>query len=135
MKYVCLGYIKPGTFEGMSEDQRNAVLDECFEHNEHLRASGHLVGGLALQPAETALTVSWQNGKVVTTDGPYAETKEYLGGISILEARDLNHAIQLVSQLPGLKYAGLGPIEIRPAADLNELEAASEQRRRQHTAR
>ena len=63
-----------------------------------------------------------------------AETKEQLGGISILEARDLNHAMQLISQLPGFKY-GLGPIEIRPAADLNELIKASEQRRRKNTAR
>jgi hypothetical protein len=70
----------------------------------------------------------------VTTDGPYAETKEQLGGIQILEARDLNHAIQLVSQLPGFNY-GLGPIEIRPAADLNEMMNESEQRRRRDTAR
>lgn len=134
MKYICLGYIEPGTFEGMTEDERRAVLDECFEHNDHLRANGHVVGELSLQPAETALTVYWKNGKVATTDGPYAETKEQLGGILILEARDLNHAIQLVSLLPGFKY-GLGPIEIRPAANLNEMLAASEQRRRQKTAR
>jgi hypothetical protein len=80
------------------------------------------------------LTLYWKNGKVATTDDPYAETKEQLGGISILEARDLNHAIQLVSELPGFTYR-LGPIEIRPAADLNEMLKASEQRRRQHTAR
>ena len=134
MKYICLGYIKPGTFEDMTEDEQHAVLDECFEHNDHLRANGHIVGELALQPPETALTLSWKNGKVATTDGPYAETKEQLGGILILEARDLNHAIQLVSQLPGFKH-GLGPIELRPAEDLNQLTKASEQRRRQHTAR
>jgi hypothetical protein len=133
MKYICLGYIKPGTFEGMTEDERNAVLDECFEHNDHLRANGHVVGELSLQPPETALTLYWKNGKVATTDGPYAETREQLGGILILEARDINHAIRLVSQLPGFKY-GLGPIEIRPAADLNEMLKASEQRRRQATA-
>ena len=80
------------------------------------------------------MTLYWKNGKVATTDGPYAETKEQLGGILILEARDLNHAVQLISQLPGFKY-GLGPIEIRPAADLNELMKASEQRRRPNTAR
>ena len=134
MKYICLGYIKPGTFEGMTEDERNAVFDECFEHNDHLRANGHIVDELALQPPETALTLHWKNGQVATTDGPYAETKEQLGGLTILEARDLNHAIQLVSELPGFKY-GLGPIEIRPAADLNELIKASEQRRRQSAAR
>jgi hypothetical protein len=72
--------------------------------------------------------------QIATTDGPYAETKEQLGGLSILEARDLNHAIQLVSELPGFKY-GLGPIEIRPAADLNEMLKASKQRRRQNIVR
>lgn len=80
------------------------------------------------------MTLYWKNGKVATTDGPYAETKEQLGGLTIIEARDLNHAIQLISQLPGFKY-GLGPIEIRPAADLNEMLKASEQRRRNTTAR
>jgi hypothetical protein len=134
MKYICLGYIKPGTFEGMTEDERHAVLDECLAHCDHLRANGHVVGELPLQPPETAVTLSWRNGKVATTDGPYVETKEQLGGILILEARDLNHAIQLISQLPGFKY-GLGPIEIRPVADLNEMMKASEQRRRQTTAR
>ena len=73
-----------------------------------------------------------KNGKVATTDGPYAETKEQLGGIQILEARDLNHAIQLVSQLPGFKF-GLGPIEIRPVADISEIIEESEQRRRKDT--
>ncbi|HZZ40407.1 MAG TPA: YciI family protein [Acidobacteriaceae bacterium] len=129
VKYICLGYIEPGKFEGMTEDERNAVLDECFEHNDHLRANGHLVAEMALQPPETALTLCWKNGKVATTDGPYAETKEQLGGIQILEARDLNHAVQLVSRLPGFKYE-LGPIEIRPAADLNEMMKKSELRRR-----
>ena len=133
MKYICLGYVAPGKFEGMTEDERHATFDECFEYNDLLRANGHLVAEVPLQPPETALTLYWKNGKVATTDGPYAETKEQLGGIFILEARDLNHAIQLVSELPGFKY-GLGPIEIRPAADLNEMLKASEQRRRQHTA-
>jgi hypothetical protein len=129
MKYICLGYIKPGTFEDMKEDERNSVFDECFGHNDHLRANGQLIGELALQPPETAVTLYWKNGKVATSDGPYAETKEQLGSLLVLEARDLNHAIQLVSELPGFKY-GLGPLEIRPAADLNEMLKASEQRRR-----
>jgi hypothetical protein len=128
MKYICLGFIEPGKFEGMTGDERHAVLDECFEHNDHLRANGHLVAELPLQPPETAVTLYWENANVATTDGPYVETKEQLGGIQILEARDLNHAIQLVSQLPGFKY-GLGPIEIRPIADLSGMVTASEQRR------
>ncbi|MGA7925529.1 MAG: YciI family protein [Candidatus Sulfotelmatobacter sp.] len=133
MKYICLGYIDPGKFEGMTQDERQATLDECFEYNDHLRANGHLVAELPLQPPETAVTLYWKNGKVAMTDGPYAETKEQVGGIQILEARDLNHAIQLISQQPGFKN-GLGPIEIRPVADLNEMMKASEQRRRKDTS-
>jgi hypothetical protein len=129
MKYVCLGYLEPGKFEGMSESERNAVLDECFSYNDELRKNGHLIAEEALQPASTAVIVDWKNGKVAVTDGPYAETKEQLGGLQVIEARDLNHAIQLISQSPGLTL-GCGFIEIRPAADLVELMKASEQRRR-----
>ena len=135
MKYICLGYIEPGQFEGMTEDERHATFDECFEYNDHLRANGHLVAEVPLQPPETALTLYWKNGKVATTDGPYAETKEQLGGILILEARDLNHAIQLMSEHPGgMKYE-LGPNEIRPVMDLSEIIKESEQRRRKDTSR
>lgn len=128
MRYLCLGYIAPEKFEGMIEDELHAMLDECFDYNDHLRANGHIVAEVPLQPVETAVTLYWENGKVATTDGPYAETKEHLGCLHILEARDLNHAIQLVSQLPGFKY-GLGPVEIRPVADISELMNESEQRR------
>src|ERR1700730_3969063 len=100
MKYICLGYIEPGKFEGMTEDERHAVLDECFEHNDHLRVDGHLVAEVPLQPPETAVTLRRKNGKVTTTDGPYAETKELVGGIQILETRDLNHAISLSYSYP-----------------------------------
>ena len=129
-----LGIHRAGKIRRDDEDERHAVLDECFEHNDHLRANGHLVAEVPLQPPETAVTLHWKNGKVATTDGPYAETKEQLGGIQILEARDLNHAIQLVSQQPGFKY-GLGPIEIRPIVDLTEIIKESEQRRRKETSR
>ena len=135
MKYICLGYLEPGKFEGMTDAERQATFDDCFEYNDHLRTNGHLVAEIALQPTETALTLSWKNGKVTATDGPYAETKEHLGGIQILEARDLNHAVQLVSQLPGFRY-GLGPVEIRRVADLNKIIKESEQRRgRKDTSR
>ena len=133
MKYICLGYYDKGKFDAMTESERNAMFDACFDYDDHLRANGHVAGGEALQPAETALTLSWKNGKVATTDGPYAETKEQLGGIGILEARDMNHAVQLVAQHPSLKYGTVW--EIRPAADMNEIIKASEQRRRQNTAR
>jgi hypothetical protein len=134
MKYICLGYLEAGKIEGMTEDERHAMLDDCFEYNEHLRANGHLVAEVPLQAPGTALTLCWKNDKVATTDGPYAETKEQVGGIQMLEVRDLNHAVQLVSQLPGFRY-GLGPIEIRPVADLTEMIKESERRRRKHTSR
>jgi hypothetical protein len=120
MKYICLGCLEPGKFEAMTEGERRATFDDCFEYNDHLRTNGHLVAELPLQPPETALTLYWKNGKVATTDGPYAETKEQPGGIQILEARNLNRAVQLVSQLPGFKYE-LGPVEIRPVMDLSDI--------------
>ena len=133
MKYICLGYYDKGKFDAMTESERNAMFDACFEYDDHLRANGHSVGGEALQPRETALTLSWKNGKVTTIDGPYAETKEQLGGIGVLEARDMNHAVQLMSQHPALKYGTLW--EIRPVGDMSEIMKASEQRRSQNTAR
>ena len=133
MKYICFGYYDKGKFEGMTAAEQNAMFDTCFDYDDHLRANGHWAGGEALQPAETALTVSWKNGKVVTTDGPYAETKEQIGGIGILEARDINHAIQLMAQHPALKYGTIW--EIRPVGDMSEIRKASEERRGKNTAR
>ena len=129
MKYICLGYYDKGKFEAMTEDERNAMFDACFEYDDHLRANGHWVGGEALQGPETALTLSWKNGNGATTDGPYAETKEQLGGILVLEARDMNHAVQLIGRHPSVTYGNIW--EIRPAGDMNEIIKASEQRRRQ----
>lgn len=126
MKYVCLGYIEPGKFEGMSESERSAFVDGCFTYDDTLRKNGHFAGGEALQSAGNAVTLRFQNGKVMVTDGPYAETKEQLGGILILEANDLNHAIQLMSKHPGVRA---GPFEIRPAADLAGMIRESERRR------
>ena len=134
MKYICLGYIQPGKFENMSESERNTMVDECFTYDDELRKNGYFAAGEALQPANTAMTVYWKNGKVAVTDGPYAETKEQLGGIQVLEARDLNHAIQLISQCPGVKLK-CGAIEIRPAADIDEMMRESERRRRKDTSR
>ena len=131
MKYVCLGYLEPGKFEGMTEDEQHTMLDECFDYNDHLRANGHVVAEIPLQPPETALTLYSKDGKVATTDGPYAETKEQLAGLHLLEARDLNHVIQLISQHPGMKY---GSIEIRPVADVSAMIKENERRRRGHSS-
>ncbi len=132
MKYLCFGYYDKSKFEGMPESERNAMFDACYEYDDHLRASGVWVGGEALQGPETALTLYWKNGKVATTDGPYAETKEQLGGVLVLEARDMNHVAQLISQHPSMKYGNVW--EIRPAGDMSEIEKASLQRRKQVVA-
>jgi hypothetical protein len=126
MKYVCLGYIEPGSFENLSENERNAMMDECFTYDGILRENGHFASGEALQGPNTAVTLRWKRDKVSVTDGPYAETKEQIGGILILEARDLEHAIELMSKHPGVKA---GPFEIRPAADLSGMIRESETRR------
>jgi hypothetical protein len=128
MKYLCFGYYDKSKFEAMTEGERNAFFDTCFTYDDHLRAAGHWAGGEALQPPETALTLSWKNGKVATTDGPYAETKEHLGGVLVLEARDMNHAVQLIGQHPSLKHGNIW--ELRPVGDMSEAIKASEQRRK-----
>ena len=133
MKYICLGYYDKAKFDDLPDEDRNAMFDNCFEYDDHLRANGYWAGGEALQPAETALTLYWKNGKVATTDGPYVETKEQLGGILVLEARDMNQAVQLISQHPALTYGNI--FEIRPVGDMGDIIKASEQRRRQNTVR
>src|SRR5262245_39432489 len=128
MKFVCLGYIEDGKFEGMPQAEQNAMVDECFTYDDQLRRNGHFAGGEALQPPATAATLWFKGGKVSVKDGPYAETKEQIGGILILEARDMQHAIDLMSKHPGVKA---GPFEIRPAADLSGMIGESEGRRAQ----
>ncbi|HUB51631.1 MAG TPA: YciI family protein [Terracidiphilus sp.] len=127
MKYVILGYYDKAKFDGASEAERNAMFDACFEYDEHLRASGVWGSGEAIQGPETALTVSWKNGKVAITDGPYAETKEQLGGVIMLEARDMNHAVEIIAQHPAQIFGNI--FEIRPVGDMSEIAKASEQRR------
>lgn len=126
MKYICLGFIDPSKFAGWSEEERNEKMDQCFTYDDSLRRNGHFIGGEALQPPDTAATLRWTGGKVMVTDGPFSETKEQLGGIMILDARDLNHAIELISKHPGVTF---GPWEIRPAADLADMVSESEARR------
>ena len=119
MKYICLGYIEDGKWDSMTEREQKTMMEECFAYDDELRKGGHFLGGEALQSARRAATLRWQDGKVVVTDGPYAETKEQIGGILLLEAKDLNHAIQLMSKHPGVRLGG--PFEIRPSEEaINE---------------
>ena len=129
MKYICLGYYDKDKFDRMTETERNAMFDACFAYDYHLRANGYWAGGEALQGAETALTLRGTDGRVSTTDGPFTETKEQLGGILVLEARDMNHAVQLMSQHPAVMHFG-NTFEIRPVADMNPMISESEKRRK-----
>jgi hypothetical protein len=127
MKFICLSYLDEKKWERMSESERNAFFDAYFAYDEVLRANGHYAGGQGLQNSRTAATVRIKKGKVSVTDGPFIETKEQLGGILTLEARDMAQAIELMSKHPGVRAAGF---EIRPAADMATVIRESEQRRR-----
>jgi hypothetical protein len=127
VKYMCLGYLDEKKFESMTEAERDAFLDACFAYDEVLRAKGHFLSGEGLESSRTATTVRVKNGKPLVTDGPFIETREQVGGVLILEAKDVNEAIQLISNHPGIAAAGF---EIRPIADMSAALQASEKRRR-----
>ena len=115
MKYLCLVYIEEKKLEALSKGELDALIDESLDYDEVLRNSGHYLASDALQPVQTATTIRIHNGKVFTTDGPFAETKEQLGGFILIEARDLNDAIRAASKIPP---ARLGSIEVRPIMEL-----------------
>jgi hypothetical protein len=122
MKYVCLGFYDESKFAAMTQEQVQRMFDESFAYDDELRRGGHWLGGEALESGRNAVTLRMKQGKVEVTDGPFVETKETLGGILLLEARDLNHAIALMSKHPAV---GMGNIfEIRPANEaMNRLVA------------
>jgi hypothetical protein len=115
MKYLCLVYYDESQLETMTRSEWESLVGECLACGDRLRGSGHLVAGEALQPTHTATTVRVRNGKITTTDGPFAETKEQLAGFYLLEARDLNDAVQAAGKIPPARY---GSIEVRPIRDL-----------------
>jgi hypothetical protein len=113
MKFAFLGYSSEQFWTSMSKSEQDAMLDDCFTYDSKLLKEGLMTGeGVPLQADRTAKTLRWQNRAVVVTDGPFAETKEHLGGIGILEAPDMAHAIELLSKHPGLRYGST--FEIRP---------------------
>lgn len=114
MKYLCLIYDEEKKMSGMSKAESDAFMGEYMTFTNDVRQSGHFVAGEALHPVHTATTVRVRNGKVSTTDGPFAETKEQLGGFYLIEAKDLNEAIQVASRIPS---ARTGSIEVRPIVD------------------
>jgi hypothetical protein len=116
MKYLALVYYEEKTIDAMTQSEWQSLNRECVACGEDLRASGHMIGGNALHPTSTATSLRVRDGKMVITDGPFAETKEQLAGFYMLDARDLNEAIQLASKIPP---ARLGSIEIRPVRELD----------------
>jgi len=121
MKFVCLGYIEEGKWDHLSEAEQLRLMNVCMDYDDELRRGGHFLGGEALASGREAVTLRGRGGDVEVTDGPFSETKEVLGGILLLEARDLNHAISLMSKHPGVQ---MGPFEIRPADEqVNQLVA------------
>lgn len=119
MKFVCLGYIDEKKWDGLSKEQQNTMMQECFAYDDVLRVNGHFVAGEALQSGRTARTLRWNGREVMVTDGPFVETTELLGGLLVLEARDMKHAVELMSKHPGVRLGG--PFEIRPVEDIPEI--------------
>ena len=120
MKYLCLIYESEQAWETIAPSEAEAIMGEYFTFTDDLRSSGRYVAGEALQPTQTATTVRVRGGKISTTDGPFAETKEQLGGFYLVEAKDLNEAIQIASHIPA---ARTGSIEVRPVVDFSQVEA------------
>ena len=111
MRYLCLIYDDESKWGTMPKEQMDAMMGEYFAFTEAIKKSGHYVGGNALKPVSTATTVRLRQGKLSTTDGPFAETKEQLGGYYLIEAKDLNDAIQVAGKIPAAKT---GSVEVRP---------------------
>ncbi len=112
MKFICLGCLDKEAWERLGADEQAALVLACTNFDQELAAHGHFAAGYALQDSATATTVRWAGGMASRTDGPFAETKEMLGGILVLEAKDKAEAVAIISRHPGIR---IGPFEVRPA--------------------
>jgi hypothetical protein len=111
MQYLLLIYDNEKEFEGFPEATQGKIIGEYMAFGQWLQSSGHSIGNNRLQPIDTATTVRVRNGKVATTDGPFAETREQLGGYYLVEAKDLDEAVQIAARIPSAQF---GSIEVRP---------------------
>src|SRR5918997_7202261 len=116
MKYLCLIYSDENRIGSLPESESKALMSQYLAFTDDIRRSGHYLGGERLQPTQAAMTVRSRGGKISTTDGPFAETKEQLGGFFMIEARDLDDAIAVASRIPGTR---VGSVEVRPIWELN----------------
>ena len=117
MKYLCLIYDDETIWTSMPREQADAVMGEYHAFTTDIQKSGQYLGGNALQPTQTATTVRVRNGKLSSTDGPFAETKEQLGGYYLIDAKDLNAAIQVAGRIPSARF---GSIEVRPIVEFDQ---------------
>ena len=117
MKYLCLLYDEEAKLAAMPKDESDQFMGEYFSFTDDIKKSGHYVAGEALHPVQAATTVRIRNGRLSTTDGPFAETREQLGGFYLIEARDLNDAIQVAQRIPS---ARIGSVEVRPVVDFGQ---------------
>ena len=115
MKYLILCCHEEKKLDSMSKSECDAIMEETVAYCEALKKSGHLIGVEALESVQTAMTVQVRNGKLSVTDGPFAETKEQVGGYFLIEARDVNEAIQVASKFPSVRF---GTMEVRPVREI-----------------
>ena len=118
MKYLCLIYDAESDMAAMSKAESDAFLGEYFAFTKEVIASGKMIAGEALEPVHTATTLRHRNGTLTTTDGPYAETKEQLGGFYLIDAADLNEALQIAAKIPSVRT---GSIEVRPVSVFDNM--------------
>lgn len=117
MRYLCVIYDDEAKWNRMSKEEVDGLMGEYFAFTDGIKKSGHYIAGDALQPVATATSVRLRNGKLSTTDGPFAETKEQLGGYYLINARDLNEAIQIAARIPSAKT---GTVEVRPVMEFDQ---------------
>jgi hypothetical protein len=122
MQYLLLIYARESEFAAMPDDEKGALYKEYFSFTDSIRNGGQYLGGNPLQPVATATTVQVRDGKTLTTDGPFAETREQLGGYYLIEAKDLEEAIGIAARIPGARR---GSIEVRPIQSTSRPAAAA----------
>lgn len=123
MRYACLIYLdEEGTVGAMSKRDKAVFINEVLDNDEAMRMSGNYVDSAALEFPSAAISVRVRNGDLITTDGPFVETKEWLTGLVFIEARDLNDAVRLAGRIPMARH---GTIEVRPVRQVDRMETAA----------
>jgi hypothetical protein len=118
MKFIVLIYNDPELLGAMPAPEFDATMRDCLHKADRMQAEGHLIESQQLESPSTAKSVRVRNGRMLTTDGPFAETKEVLGGFNLIEARDMNEALEIAKSFP---WAASGCVEVRPVRDINAV--------------